>query len=1587
MNLRFCAQWRSMSADAKQPFEAQAAQERAAWDKYQAHLDAVAAEELAERQAAEFAEPTSRSARGARADAAEEQAAHEEARAERAAARQAALEERRAHDPVWRAQQAKRAAAKAERAAAKAEREGVLDDQLERIRAQHKRAAARRMTYLLQQSDLFKHFLAAQGEAAPDASVAVSSPTGRGASRRSHSARDSEDDEAAAAESAQEDEEEEDTAASATATPPPRTSKRTGGVFSPGMRAHTRLAQQPSVIKFGKMRDYQLEGLNWMISLQENGLNGILADEMGLGKTLQSISVLGYMLEYKNIRGPHLVLVPKSTLSNWLAEFKRWCPDLRAIKFHGDKAERREMLEGVLKPGQRDEERQWDVVVTTFEVAIREQGTLGRWPWRMLIIDEAHRCKNENSALAKTVRGFVVQHRLLLTGTPLQNNLHELWALLNLLLPDVFGDSDAFDTWFNVAVSGSDDTAKSAMVKQLHAVLKPFMLRRLKADVAKSLPPKTETFLYVGMSAVQRRIYRSVLKRDFQAVLSAGEEGAAPAAAKEDTAAASGSAKRLLNIVMQLRKACAHPYLFDGVEDRSLPVLGEHLVTNCAKLNVLDKLLARLRAKGSRVLIFSQMTRMLDILEDYCRMRGYGYCRIDGNTSYEDREAGINAYNAPGSEKFVYLLSTRAGGLGINLATADVVILYDSDWNPQVDLQAQDRAHRIGQTKPVKVYRMITADTVEEKIVERAMIKLKLDAVVVQQGRLADKASRLSRDEMVRMIQYGADNVFRADSEGDGGMSEADIDAILSDGAARTAELAKKAEALGGAKAAGDGGASLLDFKLDSAVTSSVFEGVDYKKEQAQVAADKARLAELAAVAAAEEEAARLERRTRVKSYNEASYFKSTTAAAQKQGTSDPVKRLRTFMRRLAKAAPRVGKAWLPQLQPWQFMDKEAALDLAQAEAAHMQDYAEGMAAHKEGMKAVSKGLADNAPAEPPLVPFKQAHPEMAAKRDALMAAGFPTWRRQDFVAFLKACRAHGRSGVRSIASSVPGKRPDEVRRYFNVFWYGQNTSENLTPQPTEAAGGSTDAPVAGGLAALRVQSQGEKDTTAYGSFSAGKVHLLEEGARIVASQERAEAKLEEATAMQRSLAASIARTRAPLPGLGLIEAGRVPRKLLTERVVRWEELLPGAAADAAEQARTLGSVGGRWAAGAGDPWQHLSFRYYGRSSNEFTAEHDRFLLNTVAQVGHGNWNAVRRAVLRSPLWRFDHFMRSRATWQLRSRCETLMRVSDRTLPTLLAELKVDDERLSAAMGAAGSAGGMDGADAEEIALAHCAACAMDKLKAAKRKALSSKAADKAARDACEHAAEMQQLLKEHIPDSIITYKALHAVLKTVAKLPAAPLPASAEELVKRNNRGTTTKANNDKPVSLQAAKAVLNTVAECPEGAAHWRFRHEWKWLTDAQLYMFAAVARNVSKSPEKVQAAVHAATHQADRTRAATIARLGPASSDAGLWKPGTGPAPAAAPANGSSAAKHSKQSASTSSSSRSSSKGGLSSLAAVGQTLHPSSGKGTKRAREEGQSSGPSSGHNKKAKSTPKVTGTTAPAKGGTLDAFFKVPKKTS
>ncbi|KAH9765698.1 ISWI chromatin-remodeling complex ATPase CHR17 [Citrus sinensis] len=792
----------------------------------------------------------------------------------------------------------------------------LLDKQNAAIDADMNNRGKGRLKYLLQQTELFSHF--AKG----DQSASQKKAKGRG--RHASKLTEEEEDEEYL-------KEEED-----------------------GL-SNTRLVTQPSCIQ-GKMRDYQLAGLNWLIRLYENGINGILADEMGLGKTLQTISLLGYLHEFRGITGPHMVVAPKSTLGNWMNEIRRFCPVLRAVKFLGNPEERRHIRENLLVAGK------FDVCVTSFEMAIKEKSALRRFSWRYIIIDEAHRIKNENSLLSKTMRLYNTNYRLLITDIVWAresllesvvnvNNLHELWSLLNFLLPEIFSSAETFDEWFQI--SGEND--QQEVVQQLHKVLRPFLLRRLKSDVEKGLPPKKETILKVGMSQMQKQYYRALLQKDLEVVNAGGER------------------KRLLNIAMQLRKCCNHPYLFQGAEPGPPYTTGDHLITNAGKMVLLDKLLPKLKERDSRVLIFSQMTRLLDILEDYLMFRGYLYCRIDGNTGGEDRDASIEAFNKPGSEKFVFLLSTRAGGLGINLATADVVILYDSDWNPQVDLQAQDRAHRIGQKKEVQVFRFCTEYTIEEKVIERAYKKLALDALVIQQGRLAEQKT-VNKDELLQMVRFGAEMVF---SSKDSTITDEDIDRIIAKGEEATAELDAKMK-----KFTEDA----IKFKMDD--TAELYDFDDEKDE------NKFDFKKIVSDNWIEPP-----KRERKRNYSESEYFKQTM---RQGGPAKPKE-------------PRIPR--MPQLHDFQFFNTQRLSELYEKEQTHQKNQ-----------------LKDTIDVEEPEDVGDPLTAEELEEKERLLEEGFSSWSRRDFNTFIRACEKYGRNDIKSIASEMDGKSEEEVERYAKVF-------------------------------------------------------------------------------------------------------------------------------------------------------------------------------------------------------------------------------------------------------------------------------------------------------------------------------------------------------------------------------------------------------------------------------------------------------------------------------------------------------------------------------------------------------------------------
>jgi ATP-dependent helicase STH1/SNF2 len=495
-------------------------------------------------------------------------------------------------------------------------------------------------------------------------------------------------------------------------------------------QSRERLLVQPSMIVGGTMKPYQIIGLEWMVSLYNNRLSGILADEMGLGKTVQAISLLAHLMEKKDNAGPFLVCVPLSTLSNWANEFKRWAPTITVVQYKGTPTQRKDLAKKILSKGN------YNVLLTTYDYTMKDKGRLSALKWQCIIIDEGHRLKNANSKFSLIMCQFQSRYRLLLTGTPLQNSLPELWSLLNFVLPKIFGSAESFEAWFSQPFAafkggavdatglsvGLNAEEKLVIINRLHAILRPFLLRRLKSQVLSQLPQKVEYVLRCELSAWQRLQYSQVQR--FGAVATEPDHSLK-------------TARGLQNLLMQLRKVCNHPFLMrnETIETFDINENPNWLWRSCGKLELLDRILPKLKAGGHRILIFSQMTRMLDILSDYLDEENHKYLRLDGSTNAIDREQRMELFNSENSPYFIFLLSTRAGGLGINLATADTVIIFDSDWNPTVDAQAMDRAHRIGQKKEVRVLRLITVSPIEEAIHSRATEKSTMENVVITAGK------------------------------------------------------------------------------------------------------------------------------------------------------------------------------------------------------------------------------------------------------------------------------------------------------------------------------------------------------------------------------------------------------------------------------------------------------------------------------------------------------------------------------------------------------------------------------------------------------------------------------------------------------------------------------------------------------------------------------------------------------------------------------------------------------------------------------------------------------------------------------------
>ena len=597
---------------------------------------------------------------------------------------------------------------------------------------------------------------------------------------------------------------------------------------------------------------------------------------MGLGKTIQSISLLAHLAERQNNWGPFLIVTPASTLHNWQQEFARFVPDLKIIPYWGSVQDRKVLRSTCMpywtgkKPVTRD--TPFHVMITSYQLIVSDEAYLQKVKWQYMILDEAQAIKSSSSIRWKTLLGFNCRNRLLLTGTPIQNSMQELWALLHFIMPTLFDSHDEFSEWFSKDIESHAENRGSGLnshqLHRLHMILKPFMLRRVKSDVENEMGEKVEKDVFCELSPRQKRLYRGI--KDKLPILDLLTSGSTGSSGKfnfgfgigGESSASSAIDSALMNLVMQFRKVCNHPELLERTEikspftftspdrlfstgnnsgilftsptaielrlpkrvieeipigkerillevfeepksnkklqfiedkseielpsfktlkfleerlpmaapikviskgpsvfpsankeellteislfkaplDRSVAIPSmEKFIRDCGKLSKLDSMLVELKEGGHRVLIYNQMTRMIDLMEEYLQYRGYSYLRLDGSTNIATRRDLVHSWQTDPSI-FVFLLSTRAGGLGINLTAADTVIFYDSDWNPTVDQQAMDRAHRLGQMKQVTVYRMITKNTVEERIMQRAKQKDQIHKVVIAGGAFKDSA-------------------------------------------------------------------------------------------------------------------------------------------------------------------------------------------------------------------------------------------------------------------------------------------------------------------------------------------------------------------------------------------------------------------------------------------------------------------------------------------------------------------------------------------------------------------------------------------------------------------------------------------------------------------------------------------------------------------------------------------------------------------------------------------------------------------------------------------------------------------------------
>jgi len=550
---------------------------------------------------------------------------------------------------------------------------------------------------------------------------------------------------------------------------------------------------------------------------------------------VQIVTYIEHLHRVEKIQRPFLIVVPLSTVEHWRREFEGWT-DMQCCIYHDRQREWRDVMREYEwyyedRPHTPDYLK-FDVLVTTYDTLISDYDILGQIPWRVTVVDEAHRLRNVKGKLLEcmkqiSARGtlqYGFQSRILMTGTPLQNNTQELWTLLNFIEPYKFPSLDDFQLNYG-------NMANREQVESLQKKISPFMLRRVKEDVAKDIPAKEETLIDVELTSIQKQYYRAIFEHN-HSFLSMGTNRA--------------TAPKLMNIQMELRKCCNHPFLLDGVETRELEkyhkelydsgkiddktadeqqaMLNEHgYINTSGKMVLLNKLLPKLRQEGHKVLIFSQMVKMLDLVSEFCDYKGFRHERLDGRVRGTERQKAIDRFERE-DDSFIFLLSTRAGGVGINLTAADICIIFDSDWNPQNDVQAQARCHRIGQTKDVMIYRLITSRTFEQEMFDRASKKLGLEQAVLGTFGQEDDDGKPSSKEMEQLLKKGAYALMDDDNDEIGKeFCEDDIDNILAkrtrtrvvEGAKTSAWLNKSGLNVSKSKFTGDSAAATANVDVD----------------------------------------------------------------------------------------------------------------------------------------------------------------------------------------------------------------------------------------------------------------------------------------------------------------------------------------------------------------------------------------------------------------------------------------------------------------------------------------------------------------------------------------------------------------------------------------------------------------------------------------------------------------------------------------------------------------------------------------------------------------------------------------------------